>query len=111
MLVGPRTGPRGALPNVQTPPDQFVPYILPPQLPTDKNTHCGSGMICPVESVTANVTYNVTHGMGHIAQFGRCLYAGESIYPPRLKLEPGGNENVQPIQLEADVAAGFVEFF
>jgi hypothetical protein len=47
--------------------DPRIPFVLPPVIPTTRNTKCGRGVIVPV-TVAVNTKTTITHNLGRKVQ-------------------------------------------
>lgn len=85
----------------------ITPFILPPVIPTNKNTNCGTGVIVPV-TAAINTPVKITHGLGRKVQAAWCISnnAGANL-TPRLQwgtsLAGGVNTNTQ-LTIQGDEA-------
>jgi hypothetical protein len=50
----------------------IVPFVLPPVIPTNQTTRCGTGVIVPV-TAAANTPVTVTHGLARKVQAAFCI--------------------------------------
>lgn len=65
-----------------------VPFVLPSKISLTQPTHCGRGMIVPVNG-GANVVKTVTHNLGRKVQVAWALSNGGGNFPPKVRLENG----------------------
>lgn len=90
----------------------LIPFVLPPVLPTTRNTKMGRGVLCPV-TAAANTPVTVVHNLGRKVQgmFAILNNAGAD-YNPQLKFGGGPSTNIeQSIEGNVVMTNCFVFFF
>lgn len=78
-------------------------FMLPPKVPTNRNTPWGPGIIVPV-TAAANTPTIVKHGLGRLVQGMWCIANdGGALPTPRLQFGPTfGQTTMQEVGIQGD---------